>query len=213
MFEIKNYDAFFKLFVHMLKRAQRAPPEALDALLPNDHPFGKKELATLLQAPSAGAPWEPGSLDIHQKHYQSKNMRFSSLQFDASEESEWLEVLTARERDCLLFKKSFFVADAAHDLNQSIGRDCRSSVVAGKTLSPAILPSSKLWWIPRQRFQIGFESLAIQGFPIAKRPDLVEVRRQNLAGLSRQRLLGNLGGRHHGSDRALHAVEAIRGAR
>ena len=40
--------------------------------------------------------------------------------------------------------------------------------------SPAILPSSKLWWIPRQRFQIGFESLAIQGFPIAKRPDLVE---------------------------------------
>ena len=79
MFEIKNYDAFFKFFVHMLKRAQRAPPDALDALLPNDHPLVKKELATLLQAPSAGAPWEPGSLDIHQKHYQSKNIRFGSL--------------------------------------------------------------------------------------------------------------------------------------
>ena len=183
-------DLYFKNFLLLLGRAQRDPPSALDVLLPPDNEVVAEWLLTRQGKRTAG--WESGSIDIHQRHYAAKGLRWGSLQPDTStQRSTWFGTLTAREKDCLVCSMHMYPEDEAFDISQSIYRVPKSSTLrsrqgVGFVVGPAILPRALVWWRKEARLQLGFESLMLAGFPIARRPDLSRQfsneQLQNLAG-------------------------------
>lgn len=191
---IQNLDLYFKNFISLLERAKRDPPSALDVLLPKDDPHVADWLSIRQGKPRAG--WEPGSIDLHQKHYAAKGLRWGSIEPDSNtKNSSWYGTLTAREKDTLVFNMHMHPQDEAFDISQSIYRVPKSSTLqrrqgdsggSGILVSPAILPRALIWWKKEARLQLGIESLMMAGFPIALRPDLSSLfsndAMQNLAG-------------------------------
>lgn len=186
---IRSLDQYFKDFIFLLARAKREPPSALDVLLPEDNQFVVDCLSTRQGKRIVG--WERGSIDIHQRHYAAKGLRWGSVQPDTStKRSKWFGTLTAREKDCLVCNMNLYPEDEAFDISQSIYRVPKSSRLnsreAGIVVGPAILPRALIWWRKAARLQVGLESLMFAGFPIARRPDLSREfsndQLQNLAG-------------------------------
>ena len=186
---IGSLDLYFKNFIFLLARAKRDPPSALDVLLPDDHQFVVDCLSARRAKRKVG--WERGSIDIHQRHYAAKGLRWGSVEPDANtKRSKWFGTLTAREKDCLVCNMHLYPEDEAFDISQSIYRVPRSSRLKCRegaiVVGPAILPRALIWWKKAARLQLGFESLMFAGFPIALRPDLSREfsndQLQNLAG-------------------------------
>ena len=173
MWAIRSFDTFWRNVVRAMNDAKRAPPNAEDSLLPDTHPHVQKVLSSKLGKSPGG--WEPGTVDIHQKHYASKGIRFGTLKPDQdTSSSPWHSTLSAREKDVCVFTRAFHPGKHAVDVGQSIYRSVHSSEVRGAIVGPTSLPGSKVWWFSRCRLQTGLESFAMTGFPIVKYPDLIE---------------------------------------
>ena len=170
---IPSFDMYFKTFVKMMTRAKRRPPSVLECLLPDDHELVAAQLKSRQDKPHAD--WEKGSIKIHQDHYASKGLRWGSLEpTEATAASPWLKTLTAREQDCLICNMHLFPEVGGFDVSQSIYRKYQSLTVHGVTVSPAMIPKAVLWWVSRARLQIGYESMVLAGFPVARHRGLVD---------------------------------------
>ena len=172
---IKSLDAYFKNFVLMLDRAKRDPPSATDCLLPDNERLVKEQLELRQNKPHVA--WEPGSIEIHQKHYATKGLRWGSLRPNSrTQNSAWFATLTARGKDTLVCNMHLYPHEDAFDIGQSIYRVPHSSKFGAcdAEVGPALLPGAVVWWASRGRLQIGYEALMFTGFPVAKHLDLIK---------------------------------------
>ena len=172
---IKSLDAYFKNFVLMLDRAKRDPPSATDCLLPDNERLVKEQLELRQNKPHVA--WEPGSIEIHQKHYATKGLRWGSLRPNSrTQNSAWFATLTARGKDTLVCNMHLYPHEDAFDIGQSIYRVPHSSKFGAcdAVVGPALLPGAVVWWASRGRLQIGYEALMFTGFPVAKHLDLIK---------------------------------------
>ena len=98
----------------------------------------------------------------HAAEFEKKGLRWGHAEAsEAAQASKWWSVLTAREKDVLVYTQK--TEEVAYSVD--VGQYLMRHRVQRKPNSLTVMPTEKRWLLDRNRIRTGVESLALQGFP------------------------------------------------
>jgi hypothetical protein len=170
----------FKMVDHL-----KVPHKSLKSvLLPRSSAIVRDELKRMAKVATGDV--SVAYQTLHQQTMASKGVSWRCLTLPESiEKNPWIQLLPAREKEIVAFVYATTSGTfTSVDVSQRIDR----VFVNQKPMLPTITPGNKTWLRDVERFLVGQEGLAIQGFPVGllSKPDVScsasDPQRMDLAG-------------------------------